>query len=105
MGKPDYIKAHKFSSNHRSQVESSERCECFHCPSVFQPTEIREWIKEPQGGETAICPKCGIDSIIGSNSGFPITKQFLSAMSDYWFSSGQQEASTEVEGVRSEWDR
>jgi len=87
MANPDYIKAHQFSSNHRPQIESSELCGCFYCLSIFKPTEVREWINEQQGGETAICPKCGIDSVIGSHAGFPITKEFLSAMSDYWFSS------------------
>ena len=86
MANPDYIKAHKFSSNHRSQLESSERCGCFYCLSIFKPKDVREWIKEPQDGETAICPKCGVDAVIDSISGFKITKQFLPAMSDYWFS-------------------
>ena len=28
---------------------------------------------------------CDIDSVIGDSSGFPITKEFLKKMNEYWF--------------------
>ena len=34
---------------------------------------------------TAICPYCGVDSVIGESSGFPVTKAFLSKLKAYWF--------------------
>ena len=34
---------------------------------------------------TAICPHCGVDSVIGEKSGFPITQEFLKAMHKRWF--------------------
>lgn len=34
---------------------------------------------------TAFCPYCSIDSVIGESAGFPLTKEFLDAMHDYWF--------------------
>jgi len=37
-------------------------------------------------GQTALCPGCGIDSLIGDQSGRPITTQFLDAMRAHWFS-------------------
>jgi hypothetical protein len=48
----------------------------------FPPTKIREWIDQEQ---TALCPECEIDSVIGSASGFPITKEFLELMHAHWF--------------------
>ena len=33
----------------------------------------------------ALCPSCGIDSVIGDASGFPITEEFLVAMEARWF--------------------
>ena len=78
-------KAHQFSSGHRKQVMASERCGCFFCESVFAPSAIEEWIDEDDG--TALCPKCGIDSVIGDASGEPVTdKAFLAEMRAYWFS-------------------
>jgi hypothetical protein len=35
--------------------------------------------------QTALCPHCGIDSVISSASGYPITAAFLHRMHDYWF--------------------
>jgi hypothetical protein len=32
-----------------------------------------------------MCPKCGIDSVIGNRSGYPIDKAFLEAMRSHWF--------------------
>jgi hypothetical protein len=79
---PDYIRAHKHSSKHREALERSDRCGCFYCIQIFEPKEIVEWVDD---GQTAMCPKCGIDSVIGSASGFPIEKAFLKKMELYWF--------------------
>ncbi|MBA2333616.1 MAG: cytoplasmic protein [Blastocatellia bacterium] len=77
-----HIAAHKHSSNHREEMLASELCGCFQCLSVFSPVDILDWTDE---GQCAICPKCGIDSVIGSSSGFPITHDFLSGMYKHWF--------------------
>jgi len=68
----DYIEAHAFSSNHRKELLKDYKCGCFSCLATFHPKEIVEWIDE--NNNTAICPYCGIDSIIGGYSGHPITK-------------------------------
>lgn len=89
---PDQIAAHKRSSLHRSEVLSSEICGCFYCQATFPPAEIEDWVDErptDEGisvpGVTALCPKCGIDSVIGSASGLPITPDFLQRMNAHWF--------------------
>ncbi len=59
---------------------------CFYCLRIFSPAEIVEWVDEvDRVGTTAICPHCGIDSVIGSLSGDPITREFLGAMHKQWF--------------------
>jgi hypothetical protein len=83
---PDYVRAHKHSIWHREQLAQSDRCGCFYCLSIFGPDEIEEWVDEQDGaGTTALCPKCGIDSVIGSASGFPIETAFLRSMRGHWF--------------------
>ena len=77
--------AHGHSSRHRPAIEASSRCGCFYCRAVFAPAEVAEWIDEPGGGQTALCPRCGIDSVVGSASGVPITAAFLRAMHARWF--------------------
>lgn len=79
----DHIEAHKYSSNNKSQLEEERKCGCFYCITVFNSDEIEEWIDEGDG--TAICPYCGMDSVIGEASGYPITKGFLKQMNEYWF--------------------
>ncbi len=44
--------------------------------------KITEWWDDDN---TAVCPHCGIDSIIGGSSGVRITEMFLSEMHKRWF--------------------
>lgn len=89
------ILAHRHSSKHRDEIEASSLCGCFYCLSIFAASEITEWVDWPADvpedlelslGITALCPKCGIDSVIGDKSGFPVTTDFLAAMERHWFS-------------------
>jgi hypothetical protein len=83
---PDYIAAHTHSANHRGEVLASDVCGCFNCCKVFVPEQISEWTDEKDGvGQTAICPYCAVDSVIGSRSGFSITPELLKRMSSHWF--------------------
>jgi len=78
----DLKKAHSHSSRHKAEVQSGS-CGCFYCLKTFPPSDIKEWIDK---GETALCPNCGIDAVIGSKSGYPITNpRFLRRMYDKWF--------------------
>jgi hypothetical protein len=82
-----YVKAHDHTE-FQQEILKSDICGCFHCLNTFTPDKIDQWHGENvQGFEPlAFCPKCGIDSVIGSASGFPIEKEFLSKMRDFWFS-------------------
>ena len=82
----EHIAAHAPSSRHESELRSSRVCGCFHCLRSFAPSAITEWIEEaPADERTALCPFCGIDAVIGSQSGFPITTEFLKQMEAHWF--------------------
>ncbi len=75
--------AHKRSIHHRPEIESSVNCGCFYCCTTFIPSAIKEWVDD---NDTAICPQCDIDSIVGDASGYPVTDpEFLSAMHQFWF--------------------
>lgn len=77
--------AHKHSSNHRYEVMASSLCGCFYCQSTYSPDSIKEWVADLSG--TAICPKCGVDSVLGDASGYPVSDQdFLKNMHQVWFS-------------------
>lgn len=74
--------AHKHSIRHHGELNDSEVCGCFYCLDVFDYETIEDWVDD---GDTALCPSCGIDSVIGSASGFYINREFLSAMKKHWF--------------------
>jgi len=76
------IKAHKYSSYHKKQIDKSFECGCFYCLAVFSPNEIKEWI---DNDKTALCIKCKIDSVLPDFS-VKFDKKFLKAMNKYWFS-------------------
>ena len=50
--------------------------------ATFGPAEIDAWVDDDQ---TALCPKCGIDSVVGSDSGWLIDVGFLTEMHRAWF--------------------
>ena len=83
------IEAHRFSSGNMPAVKEDKICGCFYCISIFAPTEITEYLQDDDipidKDGTALCPYCGIDSVIGESSGYPITEEFLRKMKNYWF--------------------
>ncbi len=78
----DYKIAHEHSKNHRDEILNSDLCGCFYCLKTFTPDWIMNWTDE---GQTALCPKCAIDAVIGS-AGVPCLKpDYLYQMRQYWF--------------------
>ena len=78
----DLYMAYEVSSRHRQILQDSTLCGCFYCLETFQYTQIQAWTDL---ANTAICPYCGIDAVIGSASGYPINAEFLKAMHVHWF--------------------
>lgn len=88
ISEDDVNVAHRFSSGNMPALEKDNICGCFYCLNIFSPTEIKEYIQGEASIDvdgTAICPYCGVDSIIGESSGYPITKEFLRKMKKHWF--------------------
>jgi hypothetical protein len=74
--------AHRHSISHRVEIAASTRCGCFHCLAKIAPGLIREWCDD---GQTALCPNCGIDALIGDAAGFPLDQSSLRRMNAHWF--------------------
>ena len=73
---------HTHTALNRRELESSTKCGCFSCGAIYHPTEITAWA---DNGQTAICPKCEVDSVIAEQDGIKITKEFLQEMYEKWF--------------------
>ncbi len=75
-------KYHNYCSEHKEALEKSKKCGCFYCLNIYDPKLIKEWIDK---GQTALCAKCGIDSVLPSKW-VKLNKELLKEMNDYWFS-------------------
>lgn len=82
MDETEIDRAHKHSLRNRREILASEWCGCCCCLAVFPPAEITWWI---DGEQTAMCPHCLIDAVIGSASGYQLTAEFLTRMKSHWF--------------------
>jgi len=82
-----YYMAQTYSRFNRDDLKNDKVCGCYNCLTIYSPKEIEEWCCESSRGEavTALCPHCGIDSVIGESSGYPITKDTLKTMYSYAF--------------------
>jgi hypothetical protein len=79
----DQRSIHRHSSGHRKDIEQSSLCGCFYCTQTFPPSAIEEWVDDDQ---TALCPRCGIDSVLGNaRLAFAADKDILRQMHRFWF--------------------
>jgi len=83
----DIRDAYEHSSNHRNEIMKSNSVGCFYCCKVFSKSQIEKWVDEDKEGlgHTALCPICGVDSLIGDASGYILDTTFLERMKSYWF--------------------
>jgi hypothetical protein len=79
---PQLAEAHKHASQHRVEIEASTCCGCFFCFRTFPPLSIKAWIDARQ---TALCPGCGVDSVLGNASSHRIDDAFLRRMHGQFF--------------------
>lgn len=90
LKKIDFDKVHDQCGWHEEAILSSTKCGCFHCLSIFPPDKIIQWIDEPEDcgkgrGKTAVCPNCGIDSVLPDTIDYELTQKFLKMMRDKFF--------------------
>lgn len=68
----------------KTVIEKSQLAGCYYCCCTFQASEVYEYVDE--NDDTALCPKCGIDTVLGDATGLPITnQQYLEAIHQYGF--------------------
>jgi hypothetical protein len=72
---------HRHTRANRIELEASEVCGCIACERIYFPSEIVRWVDE----ETAVCPHCGVDAVVGSASGIPIMPGVLRRAHERWF--------------------
>lgn len=73
---------HTYATHNRELIETSDKCYCFYCKSIIDSSEIKDYI---DNGQTALCPKCGIDSIIPDGIEEDVNEEIVDEMNQYWF--------------------
>lgn len=72
---------HKYCTNNRKYIEQSENSGCFFCCEIYPAKSIFEFVDDDQ---TALCPKCGIDSVI-PDVAVNLSTEMLNKMRKFWF--------------------
>lgn len=79
--------AHRECSSHKTAIEQSRVCGCFHCLRLFPSTEIKQWVRSTADREDltcALCPHCHVDAVLPSST-VELTEGLLAAMKARWF--------------------
>lgn len=73
---------HAYSSHNRKFIAISNKCYCFYCTKSMHRSEITEYVDD---GQTALCPHCGIDSVLPDGIDEVVDENVVSEMHGYWF--------------------
>lgn len=72
---------HPLSRHNRDRLRRSVLAGCFCCKAKFSADEVTEWT---EAGQTACCPNCGTDAVIGDADAI-ISSVLLRTMYERWF--------------------
>jgi hypothetical protein len=74
------------SKKNRRGLLKSALCHCFQCTMQSPPSQIEFWIDDEQ---TALCPSCLMDTLIGDRSAFvqkhPLSSKSIRLLHETWF--------------------
>ncbi len=81
---PRQIKeAHKLITTNKQLLAESQMAGCYYCLEIYPAKEVEEFLEVEN---TALCPKCGIDCVLGDKIDFPLNKEVLQELHNFWFS-------------------
>ena len=82
--KKDWELASDMTLYNKPILSKSKMASCYSCISTFPVTEIKEFVD--MNDDTALCPKCGIDAVLGDATDLPIHNlEYLQAMHNFGF--------------------
>ncbi|MBC7956585.1 MAG: cytoplasmic protein [Cytophagales bacterium] len=88
------VAAYRYTSNNWALIGGSKVCGCCNCVEVFAADEIVAWTgldmtnaddAKAVEKQTAMCPRCGSEAVLGDKAGYLINAQFLTQMNEAWF--------------------
>ena len=75
---------HNHSFKNKEEILHSKRCVCFHCFKTYDADDIDTYLGEDDGKETALCPLCITDTVIGDACGYELTDEVVDALADQY---------------------
>ena len=75
---------HSHTIRNRNEINQSECCHCISCTKSYPSPIVMDFIKDGDG-ETALCPYCGVDSVIGDACSLLLNPEILKALNKRWF--------------------
>lgn len=85
MSDEELSEIHTHCTANREEIEASSRCACLYCQEVYRATEVNDFIVEPSLKETALCPRCGANAVIGDATGIPFYKELIRKLHQRYF--------------------
>jgi hypothetical protein len=70
----------KKSIHNHAEIAAGVDCGCYFCLTIFDGGTVYEWTDE---GTTAVCPRCGIDSVLSGITDM----EYLKSAHERWFTS------------------
>lgn len=82
MDKDKLRMAIKFATSNKVSLAKSEYAACYFCMEIYPAKEVIDFLATE---DTALCPRCGIDSVLPDQSPYELTKENLLELHKFWF--------------------
>lgn len=76
------LAAPDMAKNNRTSLAKAGKAACYGCCETFPAHKVTEWT---DGQQTAVCPLCGVDSVIPVTPELALTPEVLQEMNQFWF--------------------
>ena len=77
--------APKLSIRNRKSLNEVSECACYYCYKIYEVKEIKDYTDME---ETALCPYCGIDTVLPVKCKEDKNHQLLHKIHNYWIGNG-----------------
>ena len=72
----------KFATGNREALAKSDRAGCYYCLTIYPANEVVQFLPLE---DTALCPHCGIDSVLADQSPYELNAATLEELHEFWF--------------------
>jgi hypothetical protein len=82
MTKDQISAAIRFATGNREALAKSKKAGCYYCLTIYAASEVVRFLP-PE--DTALCPYCGIDSVLADQSPYELKVEILEELHIFWF--------------------